>query len=137
MTGKEIIKEFEGLRLEAYLCPAGVPTIGWGHTRGVKLGDKITLEQAEQFLEEDYREALATVKYLVTIQLAEHQYSALASFVFNLGAKSLLTSTLLKKINSNNLLTAGPEFDKWVFAKGKKLNGLVRRRAAERKLFEE
>ena len=50
MTGKEIIKKWEGLRLEAYLCPAGVPTIGWGHTKGVKLGDKITLEQAEDFL---------------------------------------------------------------------------------------
>lgn len=137
MTGIEIIKHFEGLRLEAYLCPAGVPTIGYGHTKGVKLGQKITKEQAEQFLADDYLEAEQQVAHLVKVPLKHNQLEALTSFVFNLGIGNLRSSTLLRKLNTGDYIGAGQEFDKWVYSKGVKLNGLIARRKEERKLFEE
>ena len=137
----EIIKKYEGLRLEAYLCPAGKPTIGWGHTHGVKLGQKISVAQAEVFLDHDYQEARDVVTRLVRVPLNENQVGALVSFVFNLGAGNLSVSTLLKKINRQDFIGAAKEFDKWVYATvngvKQKLNGLIARRAAERALFEE
>lgn len=136
MTGIEIIKHFEGLRLEAYLCPAGVPTIGYGHTRGVKLGQKITEAQANQLLADDYLEAEQQVAALVKVPLKHTQLEALTSFVFNLGIGKLLGSTLLRKLNSGDYAGASPEFDKWVYSKGVKLKGLIARRAEERKLFD-
>ena len=136
MKGIPIIKQFEGLKLEAYLCPAGIPTIGYGHTRGVKLGQKISAAQAEVFLDHDYEEAEDAVKRLITVPLNDNQLGALTSFVFNLGEGRLLGSTLRRKLNSGDYKGAAAEFDKWVYSGGEKLNGLVARRAAERKLFE-
>lgn len=136
MKGIPIIKQYEGLKLEAYLCPAGIPTIGYGHTRGVKLGQKISAAQAEVFLDHDYEEAEDAVKRLITVPLTDNQLGALTSFVFNLGEGRLLGSTLRRKLNSGDYKGAAAEFDKWVYSGGKKLNGLVARRAAERKLFE-
>lgn len=136
MKGIPIIKQYEGLKLEAYLCPAGIPTIGYGHTRGVKLGQKISAAQAEVFLDHDYEEAEDAVKRLITVPLTDNQLGALASFVFNLGEGRLLGSTLRRKLNSGDYKGAAAEFDKWVYSGGKKLNGLIARRAAERKLFE-
>lgn len=135
MDAKDLIRKYEGLRLEAYLCPAGVPTIGYGHTKGVKLGDKITKEQAEKFLDDDYNAASAFVKSLVKVSLTDNALGALTSFVFNLGVGSLKTSTLLKKLNVGDFVGAANEFDKWVFSAGKKLNGLIARRAEEKQLF--
>lgn len=136
MKGIPIIKQYEGLKLEAYLCPAGIPTIGYGHTRGVKLGQKISAAQAEVFLDHDYEEAEDAVKRLITVPLTDNQLGALTSFVFNLGEGRLLGSTLRRKLNSGDYKGAAAEFDKWVYSGGKKLNGLIARRAAERKLFE-
>ena len=136
MTGLDIVKEAEGLRLSAYLCPAGIPTIGYGHTKGVKLGDTCTKEQAEKWLENDFFTAKQDVKAVVKVPLKENQLDALASFVFNLGVRKLIQSTLLKKLNAGDYNGAAAEFDKWVFAGKVKLNGLVKRRAKERQLFE-
>lgn len=136
MTGLDIVKEAEGLRLSAYLCPAGIPTIGYGHTKGVKLGDTCTKEQAEKWLENDFFTAKQEVKAVVKVPLRENQLDALASFVFNLGVRKLTQSTLLKKLNAGDYNGAAAEFDKWVFAGKVKLNGLVKRRAKERQLFE-
>ena len=135
MTGLDLIKQYEGLRLEAYLCPAGVPTIGYGHTKGVKIGQKITEDQADKLLADDFLEAESEAAKLITVPLTVNQLDALASFVFNLGASKLLGSTLRRKLNTGDYKGAAEEFDKWVFAGGKKLNGLIARRAAESKLF--
>lgn len=135
MTGKDIIKKWEGLRLKAYLCPAGVPSIGYGHTYNVKMGQTISVSQAELFLDHDYQDAEEQVLSLVKVPLTENQLGALTSFVFNLGAGNLSRSTLLRKLNQGDYTSAAEEFNKWVFAGGKKLNGLVKRRAEERELF--
>jgi len=132
----EMVKHFEGCYLNAYRCPAGVSTIGYGHTAGVKMGDSISLVDAEITLARDLTEAAAQVDKLVTVPLNDEQRGALASFVFNLGAGSLKGSTLLKKLNAGDIEGASGEFGKWVYAtvKGKKqvLPGLVKRREAER-----
>lgn len=135
MTGLEIVKKYEGLVLKAYLCPAGVPTIGYGHTKGVSLGMSCTEDQAEHWVEDDFFMAKNDVKAVVKVPLTQNQLEALASFVFNLGVRKLIQSTLLKKLNAGDYKSAADEFDKWVFAAGKKLNGLIARRAAEKELF--
>lgn len=132
----DLVKQFEGLYLSVYLCPAGVPTIGYGHTAGVALGQTITAEQAEQFLTTDLTSAAASVDRLVKVALTPQQRGALASFVFNLGAGNLQDSTLLKLLNGGDYAGAAGEFGKWVHADGKVLPGLVRRRAAEAALFQ-
>jgi len=135
MTGIDIIKKFEGLKLKAYLCPAGKPTIGYGHTYGVKLGRTISKAEADVLLDHDYQDALNAVEELVKVPLTENQLGALSSFVFNLGRGKLIGSTLRKKLNQGDYKGAAEEFDKWVFAGGVKLNGLIARRAAEKELF--
>ena len=139
MTGKDLIKKYEGLQLTSYLCPAGVPTIGWGHTYGVKLNRTISVEEAEVLLDHDYQEAEDDVLEVVTMPLTENQLGALTSFVFNLGQGALKTSTLRRKLNSGDYIGAADEFNRWVYSKvngvSTKLNGLVKRRAEERQLF--
>lgn len=132
---KEIIKEFESLRLQAYLCPAGVWTIGWGHTKGVKKGMQITEEQAEELLREDMQDAIDVVERL-GVELTENQYNALVSFVFNIGGSAFATSTIRRKILlSPNDKKIKDEFLRWVYADGKKLKGLERRREREADLY--
>lgn len=133
---KDLIKRFEGLKLIAYKCPADIPTIGWGHTKGVIMGDKITEAQAESFLDYDIHWANKAVDDLVKVPLTDNQRAALISFVFNLGKGNLMGSTLLRKLNTGDYAGAAKEFDKWVYAGKVKLNGLVARRKAERELFE-
>ena len=133
--GIDLIKNFEGCRLKAYKCPAGIWTIGYGHTSGVKEGQVITLEQAEQFLRQDLKRFETSVRNLVTVPIKQNQFDALVSFAYNLGATALSTSTLLKKLNNSDYNGAALEFDRWVYANGNKLNGLIRRRAAEKELF--
>ena len=141
MNGKSIIKYCEGLRLTSYVCPAGKPTIGWGHTYGVKLGRTISEAEAEILLDHDYQQAEDDVLELVTVPLTENQLGALTSFVFNLGQGNFSKSTLLRKINASDFAGAAAEFDKWVYATVNgvktKLNGLVVRRKLERSLFED
>lgn len=131
----DLVKRFEGLKLEAYRCPAGIPTIGYGHTYNVRMGQRISTIQADLYLEHDFEDAEQEVKEVVLVPLSPQQLGALTSFVFNLGIGKLKASTLLKKLNVGDYQGAANEFDKWVYAAGKKLNGLIARRAAEKELF--
>lgn len=135
--GLDLIKSFEGLRLEAYLCPAKVWTIGYGHTKGVKKGMKITKEKADELLMEDLQKFQKGVEKLVSmIKLTDNQFSALVSFAFNLGLRNLKDSTLLKKVSQNpNDETIRNEFMRWIYAGGKPLEGLKRRRKHEADLY--
>jgi lysozyme len=129
----------EGLRTQAYPDPAhgwNVPTICYGHTAGVAKGDRATRDACRVFLAEDYRPVGAALERLVQVPVTEHQALALADLVFNIGEGAFAKSTLLKKLNAGDYEGAAAEFDRWVYANGKKLPGLVKRRAAERKLFE-
>ena len=125
------IKGFETLELKAYKCPANVLTIGYGHTRGVKIGQVITEAQADALLKGD---VLAVEQFLngLNITLKQGQFDALVDFCFNLGQQKLLNSTLLAKISvhaTGNEIAA--QFRRWVYGGGKKLNGLVKRREWE------
>lgn len=135
MTGFDLIKKWEGLRLEAYLCTAGVPTIGYGHTKGVNLGDVCTEDQANQWLLDDMLEASEAIDRLVKVPLNNNQYGALTSFVFNLGWGNLQTSTLLKMLNEGKYMEASNQFLRWNKVKGVTSTGLSNRRAEEMKLF--
>lgn len=130
-----LVKEMEGLKLEAYICPAGKATIGYGHTGGVQLGTRITKEDADKMLTLDLEKFKAQVAKYVHVQVTRGQFIALLDFVFNLGSRSLITSTLLKKFNDGDVRGAADEFPKWVHANGKVLQGLVKRRAKEREFF--
>lgn len=133
----ELIKKFEGLRLTAYLDGGGAPTLGYGRTAGVQMGDTCTIEQAEQWLQEDAQQAIDAVDRLVTIPLTKGQREALVSLIFNIGVGAFEKSTLLRRLNSGDHAGAAKEFDRWVFDNGKRIPGLANRRKAERKLFEE
>ena len=138
--GLQAIREFEGLRLEAYPDPAsgGEPiTVGFGHTGGVKLGDKITLEEAEAFLMGDVAVCQDAINHCVNVPLTEGQLWALTSFAFNLGVDALKNSTLVKFLNDGDYLAAADQFPRWIFAGGKPMTGLISRRATERSMFME
>ena len=125
------IQEFEGLRLTAYKCPAGVWTIGFGHTKGVKMGQTITKAQAETLLRGDLLPCEEYVRGL-NLELTQGQFDALVDFCFNLGTGALQRSTLLQKIRTKaDERTIRGEFAKWVNAGGVRLQGLVKRRAWE------
>lgn len=133
--GINLIKKYEGLRLKAYKCPAGVWTIGYGHTNNVRPNDVLTIEQAHQLLLIDLKLVECAIIRNVKKPLNQAQFDACVSFVFNVGAGNFQKSTLLKKINSGDYAGAANEFGKWVYANKKKMPGLVRRRAAEKALF--
>lgn len=130
-AGTEMIKQHEGLRLKAYVCPAGVWTIGWGHTRQVRSGQKITLERAQEFLAKDIANAEKCVRERVKVDLTQGQFDALVSFVFNLGCPALGRSTLLKHVNHEFHDLAVEEFPRWNKGGGRVLKGLKRRRSDE------
>lgn len=137
-----IIREFEGFRSKPYRCPAGVPTIGYGSTRyadgtAVKLSDPpITEARADEIMRTTLSVYEDAVNRYKTVELNQNQFDALVDFAYNAGPQNLRTSRLLKLLNQNDYAGAAAEFGKWVYGGGKKLPGLVRRRAAERTLFE-
>lgn len=133
--GLAIIKRFESLRLAAYQDAVGMWTIGWGHTQGVRPGQRITEAQAEAFLREDLVRFEAAVTQGVDVLINQHQFDALVSFAFNVGADALRRSTLLRKLNGGDREGAADEFPRWNRAGPRVLQGLVLRRAAERELF--
>jgi lysozyme len=141
--GIDLIKSFEGIRLGAYLCSAGVPTIGYGSTyytdkTKVKMGDRLKdAAEAESLLAITVQLFENNVTALINgTQLTTNQFNALVSFAFNLGTAALAKSTLLKKVKANpNDPSIAIEFDKWVNAAGVKLEGLVRRRKAEAAMY--
>ena len=138
--GISLIKEFEGCRLTAYKCPAGVWTIGYGHTgtvdgKAVISGMTITAVKATELLKKDLASFEAAVNSYVTVPITQNMFDALVSFTFNCGSGALKTSTLLKKLNAKDYNGAAAEFPKWNKAGGVVLNGLVRRRKREQELF--
>ena len=134
--GISLIRHFEGCSLDAYLCPAGVWTIGYGHTHGVKEGDKIDQEAAEAFLIEDLEEFEDHVQRLVEVDLSQDQFDALVSWTFNLGYGNLAQSTLLARLNDGLYDEVPEQIRRWTRAGGKVLPGLVRRRNAEARLWQ-
>ncbi|MGL4618726.1 MAG: lysozyme [Chroococcidiopsis sp.] len=135
-VGLKLICDFEGCRLEAYKCPANVLTIGYGHTKGVKPGMKITKIQAEEFLRQDLAEFESAIASLVKVPLNQNQFDSLVSFTYNCGIEALRSSTLLKLLNAKDYKGAANQFLRWNKAGGKVMPGLTRRRTAEKKLFE-
>lgn len=130
-AGLDLIKEFEGLRLKAYIPVKGdVPTIGWGHTKGVKMGDKITKAQAERFLIQDIEPTVTAVNRALRIPVTQNEFDACVSLAFNVGITAFSRSTLVKRMNQTPL-----EFLRWNKFRGKPLAGLTRRRKAEMKLY--
>lgn len=129
----------EQRRLTAYRCPAGVPTIGWGHTKGVKLGDTCSVQQADIWLSQDLEDAASHVASLVQVPLTQGQFDALCDFVFNFGATKFAESTLLILLNSGRYDAAADQFKRWVHAtvNGQLVvePGLVKRRALEQAMF--
>lgn len=130
-----LIRQFEGLRLTAYRCPAGVWTVGYGHTSGVVPGMAITKERAEEFLKKDI-EIAEDIINAECRNLRQCQFDALVSFVFNVGGGNFHKSTLLKKIklnpDDNSIMD---EFLQWVYAKSIVLPGLQKRRLMEMRLY--
>lgn len=134
-NGRALIRSFESLALTAYLCPAGVWTIGYGSTGAhVKSGLTITAARAEELLTED----LDRFERCLTVQVptaTQNQYDAMMSLAFNIGTTNFTASTLLRKHRAANTVGAAAEFARWNKSKGKVLAGLTRRRAAEAALY--
>lgn len=133
-----LIRKWEGCRLETYLCSAGVPTIGYGSTGPkVKMGMRITQEEADALLEKDVQRFVDVVDLQITAKLTNNQRCALICFVFNVGAGALFDSTLRRRLNSGEdpNRVAKEELPRWNKAGGKVLDGLARRREDELKLF--
>lgn len=142
-AGKDLIKKFEGCKLKAYKCPANVWTIGFGNTfyedgTRVKEGDVITQERADELFDIIISDFVRMTDALVKSDVTENNFSALVSFTFNVGTGNLKKSTLLKKVNANPKdPSIKAEFMKWTRANNVVLKGLVRRREAEAKLYEQ
>lgn len=139
-SGFDLIREFEagphgGPALRSYLCPAGIWTIGYGHTRTAKQGMTITPEQADTLLLQDLSEAERIVEDYVDVRLTDNQFAALVSFAFNVGAGSFSRSTLLRVLNAGEYGLVPDQLKRWVRANGKVLAGLVRRRKEEATLW--
>lgn len=134
-VASDFVKQWEGRKLKAYRCSAGVWTIGYGHTEDVEEGDVITSSEAELLLIEDLRERANALAPFVNAPVTEGQYIALLSLAFNIGVGALKKSSLLRFLNLGHLDEAADEFLRWVYAGGKVSEGLKDRREAERKLF--
>ncbi|QKN81365.1 lysozyme [Scandinavium goeteborgense] len=139
-NGINMLKGFEGCELTAYQDSVGVWTIGYGWTQpvnGVPVGKGMTITQdiADNLLRSGLVQYEKGVTGLVKVTINQNQFDALTDFAYNLGVKSLESSTLLKKLNAGDFSGAAAEFPKWNKAGGKVLPGLVKRREAERSLF--
>jgi len=140
-SGIDLVKKFEGSRLNAYLDSVNVPTIGYGATfyengNKVKIGDKISQQRADELLTYHLNLFAKGITPLITSKVNSNQFSALVSFAYNLGVGNLKNSTLLKKVNANpNDTSIRDEFIKWNRAGGNVLAGLTRRRNAEADLY--
>lgn len=134
--GINLIKKFEGCRLTAYRCPAGILTIGYGHTGSdVSANQTITQERAEQLLKVDLMVHCNNIEKLVKVPLTQAQFDALVSFEYNIGYGAFKNSTLLKLLNEGKYRESAEQFTRWVYANGKVLAGLQKRREEEKRLF--
>lgn len=131
-----VVSHFEGLEKAAYKDPIGIPTICYGHTATAKLGQVKTEKECEGLLKEDLQVALDAVDKYVKVEMPVERRAAFTSFVYNVGAGNFSKSTLLRKLNAGDSRGACAELDKWVYAGGRVLPGLVKRRAEERALCE-
>lgn len=138
--GLNLIKHFEGFEPEIYLDAAGLPTIGYGHL--IRKGEHkmfengISEEEADALLADDVQIAERAVLRLINVPLTNNQFNALVSFTFNLGSGALQRSTLRRKVNREEHAEVPAEFMRWVWAGGRKLKGLIRRREAEANLYQ-
>jgi lysozyme len=139
--GLKLVAKHEGLKLKPYLCPANIPTIGYGNTE-YENGQKVTLndtviskERAEELLKNIVIKFEDGIKKLVKVPLTQHQFDALVSFTYNIGLGNFSKSTLLKLLNNGDYEGASKEFQRWNKAGGKVLSGLIRRRKEEMELF--
>lgn len=135
VSGVLLIKSFEALKLNAYLCPARVWTIGYGHTKTAKAGMRITPEWALDLLRDDLQDAENAVNQSVKVKLTQNQFDALVSFVFNVGGGAFRKSTLLKLLNKGQYDAVPAQLMRWNRAGGKALPGLTRRRVEEAALW--
>jgi len=133
--GIALIKGFEGFKAKAYKDGGGVPTIGFGTTKGVKMGQVITESQAEEFLHRDMAWAEAAVTKAVKVPLNQDQFDALVCFTYNVGENAFKTSTLVKLLNAGQYTAVPTQLLRWNKDNGKVVDGLTRRRAAEGVLF--
>lgn len=124
----------EGLRQYAYRDPVGIPTICFGETRGIKMGDKATVEQCKDMLNVRIEEFGVGVDKCVKVPLPPERKAATVSFAYNVGVKKFCESTMARKLNAGDILGACNEFSRWTYAHGIPLPGLVKRRAEERRL---
>ena len=134
-NGLDLVKHFEGLVLEAYKCPAGVWTIGYGHTKDVQPGDSWSEDHADHMLEVEMEEYEKYINDLVTVELNQNQFDAMVSWVYNLGVGNLQSSTLLKVLNAGDYAGVPEQIMRWNKAGGKVLEGLTRRSQAEADLI--
>jgi lysozyme len=135
-AGIALIKRYEGFCAAVYRCPAGIPTIGYGHV--IKTGEifgSLSESEATELLRKDAGIAESAVRRLITVPLTQNQFDALVSFTFNLGKGALERSRLRTMINQGQLASVPAELNRWVYAKGKRLPGLVARRLSEGALF--
>lgn len=134
--GIDLIKWFEGFSSTVYICPAGYPTIGYGHlVRSSEFFTEITETEAEELLRKDVESAERAVLRLVNVPLTDGQFDALVSFTFNLGGGAFQRSTLRRKVNRQAHAEVPGQLMRWVWAGGRKLKGLCIRREAESKLY--
>lgn len=130
-----LIKQWEGYRPDAYLCPAGVWTIGYGTTGGVREGQRISQAEAERMLRMDLRRFENIVEDAVTVRLTDAQFGALVSLTYNIGGEAFRTSTLLRKLNAGDYAAVPQELMRWNRVAGRVSRGLTNRRAAEAGLW--
>ncbi len=133
--GLKLTQSFEACRLEAYLDSKGIPTIGWGHTHGVRMGDTCTQAEADAWLMADLQAAVYAVNHYVAIHLRQNEFDAMVDFCFNCGAGNFASSTMLRKLNQCDLVGAAAELERWDMAGGQHVAGLLRRRKAEEAMF--
>lgn len=133
--GLDLIKRFEGLKLQAYRDSVGIWTIGYGHTKDVKAGQTCTFDEAVQFLKDDLVDAQNAVAFYVRVPLTQSMHDALTSMAFNLGTSFLRNSQLVDKLNAKHYLNVPEQMLRWINAAKQPLLGLARRRAAESVLF--
>ncbi|WP_038345702.1 lysozyme [Acinetobacter sp. A47] len=138
--GYELIRRFEGFKTSAYKDTGGIATIGYGTTKYpngalVRLGDSCTRQEAELWLKYDCQWVHKCLSQQVKVGISQNQIDALASFIYNIGETAFRKSTLLTLLNKRRFIEAANQFDRWVFDNGKRIQGLVNRRSAEKKLF--
>lgn len=129
-----VVSYYEGYRPTAYRDPVGIPTICYGHTATVRMGQTLSQERCTELLQADLGIAFAAVDRRARVELPPPTRAALASFVYNVGEGNFARSTLLRKLNAGDVRGACHELTRWVHAGGKRLNGLVKRRATEKEL---